>query len=227
MQQDALATMQELSTPATRFIRFLRTRIDDHSLSLEFPTPYSMMLIDYYFGTKALNPESAPSAITYELEVVTPASGQHGNAPPHFPGGAHTAGRGASNAARAAVAGANATFGSIGQRITLNRYLDLSIGSPSADFPDPDIVIPIRQIFQSTGILYRISQRHATLSVPPQYSDLPLVLRALRGSCIYVNDRPVPEEGTSVLIGDVVNFGDQYNQLLYKVRAVHPFALDI
>lgn len=190
------------STPAVRFVRFLRDRMEASTIALDQPPPYLMMLIDFYLSTRATTVNSAPTAVTYELERIGKREG---------PGSANDSSFSPSPKGDS-------------KRITLNRYVDLLVGSASADFTDPDIVIPAA-LTNSVGA--RISQRHAVISVPPQFCDLPLLLRPLRGACLWVNGQPVPPQGLALQAGDQINFGDPSHPLMFRLRAVHPFALDI
>lgn len=188
-EEAAVAELEQL-TPAIKFIRFLKERIEEGVVHLDDPGPYVMMLVDFYFGTKMFHVDSAPAAVSYELAWV-PLTPQH-------------------------------SLSAEVRRYTLNRYVDIVIGSRCDGVPDPDIVVPIERLQRATGVTYRISQRHAVISVPPQFSDVPMTIKPLRGVSIYVNGQLVPQLGVVIATGDVINLHTLDHPLLFQVKAVHP-----
>ena len=178
---------------AIRFLRFMYARMEEPVLSLTDPSAYTVMLLDFYFGTLEHAAAAAPAAVTFELERVS---------------------------LQQAVA--------LGQqRITLNHSVTLILGARSPDpraVPNPDVLLPDRD---EQGVPYRLSQRHAAVVLPPQYSDAQPSVRPMAGVTIFVNGTPVPELGMDLRHGDVVNLHDVERPLLYRVTGIHPFSLDI
>ena len=112
------------------------------------------------------------------------------------------------------------------KRCTLNRSVTLVLGAPSShpDIPPPDVVLPAADV---AGVPYRISQRHAAITLPPQYSEQRPTIRPLPGGSVWVNDELVGDRGVPIAQGDVINFHDLVRPLSFRVDAVHPFALDL
>jgi predicted membrane channel-forming protein YqfA (hemolysin III family) len=194
---------------SVRFLRFLHERLQEPTLSVADPTPYAMMLLDYYFGALpfAAAGGNAPAAVSYELRRITDATTIVDD-PVH-----------------ARDTGAP-TLRSAPKRMALNRAVTLVVGvvSASSGMPPPDVELPSAD---AAGIPYRLSQRHATITMPPQYGDQAAVLRPLPGSSVWINDALVPEGGRELRQGDVVDFHGPDRPLAYRVDGVHPFALDL
>jgi hypothetical protein len=191
---DVVAAAQ---SPAIRLLTFLARRLEQPTVSVAAPTPYLVMLIDWYLGTLRHTAASAPAAVVLELEGVSLAAG----------------------------------VGSIAsKRVTLNRHVELIFGvAPqpnglTATMAQPDVVLPA---IDDRGVPYRISERHCAVVVPPQYSDEPAVLRPLPGGAVAVNGVAVGAAGVRLSLGDVINLHDAERPLLFKLAAVHPFALDV
>lgn len=196
--------------PSTKFLTFLREHLDSSVFSVTSPTPYLRMLLDFYFGTLNLDVNSAPAAVTYELQQVSLK---------------HTS-----------TTGLN--------RISLNRPLDLTMGSVArgTDLPEPDIILPTRpdkeghetsHATRGSGVslvpdgVLRISPKHCILTLPPQFVDAVPRIRPVRGATIFVNGQVVPSAGMPLRHGDTLNVGTVQHPLLFRLMAVHPFALDI
>jgi hypothetical protein len=201
------------ASPAVRFLRFLQERLQEPILSVTDPSPYAMMLLDYYFGTLAFNSRKAPAAVTYELVRLTAAT----NRPLAHK---HAGGFAGSEAER------ETGIAAAPKRISLNQALTVVVGAPSAfsDVAPPDVELPQAD---SDGHPFRLSQFQAAITMPPQYSDHVPRVRPLPGASVWVNDVLVPERGVDLRQGDVVNFHALDRPLCYRVDAVHPFALDL
>jgi hypothetical protein len=208
-------------SPGIKFLSFLRERLHEPTLSIADPSPYCLMLMDYYFGTLALANNVAghhvPAAVTYELRRVTPAS---------FPAGSPAS---TSSWSRRAAGDSNEGTGSLvaaPKRLSLNQALPLIIGVPSTgtDLLPADILLPPAD---AAGVPFRMSQRHAVLTMPPQYSDARPSIRPLPGASIWVNGLLVPDRGVVLRQGDSIDFHGPDRPLEFQLEAVHPFALDL
>jgi hypothetical protein len=108
--------------------------------------------------------------------------------------------------------------------LTLNRPVDLHVGTTCDFLPDPELVLPVAALSALTGITYRVSQRHALIRLPPQFSGLPVRLFPSPGSKVYHNGVAVSPEGCDLKDDDILNFHTAAIPLTYKVRELKAFS---